>query len=173
MSRGHSLPALQRPGTAVVGTGAAALKSWMPPMFPLRAVFKEETHKGARDPLSVRRVSVSRGVVALTRAAAPLICVSPDPSLDLGGRYPQPLYGHARCSLPQIGVRPAHAITSIASTVPMPAYGALFVGSDPAEPRRCPNMNTMILCVTTVEPLDGHNLRLTFNDGLVDRKSVV
>jgi hypothetical protein len=28
-------------------------------------------------------------------------------------------------------------------------------------------MNTMILRVTTVEPLDGHNLRLTFNDGLV------
>ena len=41
----------------------------MPPMFPLRAVFKEETHKGARDSLSVRRVSTNRGVVAsITRS---------------------------------------------------------------------------------------------------------
>jgi hypothetical protein len=28
-------------------------------------------------------------------------------------------------------------------------------------------MTTMTLCITMVEPLDGHNLRLTFNDGLV------
>jgi hypothetical protein len=28
-------------------------------------------------------------------------------------------------------------------------------------------MNAMTLRITTVEPLDGHNLRLTFNDGLV------
>jgi hypothetical protein len=28
-------------------------------------------------------------------------------------------------------------------------------------------MNAMTLRITMVEPLDGHNLRLTFNDGLV------
>jgi hypothetical protein len=28
-------------------------------------------------------------------------------------------------------------------------------------------MSNMTLRITTVEPLDGHNLRLTFNDGLV------
>lgn len=32
---------------------------------------------------------------------------------------------------------------------------------------RCPNMSDMTIRVTTVEPLDDHNLRLTFNDGLV------
>ena len=32
---------------------------------------------------------------------------------------------------------------------------------------RCPKMSDMTIRVTTVEPLDDHNLRLTFSDGLV------
>jgi hypothetical protein len=83
MPHGRQLVCLQRPGTAVVGTAAAAIKSWTPPKFPLRAVFKEETHQGARDPLSVRRVSTNRGVVAsLTRSRGAHTCSSRSPSLN-------------------------------------------------------------------------------------------
>ena len=62
-------PLLPLRAANVGANDTAALKSWTPPMSPLRAVFKEETHQGARDPLSVRRVSTNRGVVAsLTRS---------------------------------------------------------------------------------------------------------
>jgi hypothetical protein len=38
------MPLLPLPAANVGANDAAALKSWMPPMFPLRVVFKEETH---------------------------------------------------------------------------------------------------------------------------------